>query len=413
VTGEQIALLGTNNGTKAISLGRIQDILLPENGATKLSQSTRKPRLTLHVKGAQNGQAEVGYLSVQKGFRWIPNYKVTLDSNNNAHVELQATLVNDLADLSDATVHLIVGVPSFVMKDQLDPIALQETVAQVVAQENFALSNGISNRNMMNAQISAGSYARLPQTQPSDNAGTIEGEKNEDLFLFSVKNITLKKGERMTIPVSKTTIPYKNLYTLDLYPTLANEVYRNFGGSPPSELERLRQAPQVMHKIRLLNQSQLPLTTAPALIFKNNQVIAQGMMTYTPAGGKSDISLTNAIDIGIRRSDTESKRSEFVWQGTTMIRVDMKGLIDVTNYRNEPVNIEVNRYVNGLFDTANTGGVISALDTLSGDSLPLWWTMGSFYGFNQRDGLGKATWTLTIKPSECIKLGYMWHYTKG
>ena len=68
---------------------------------------------------------------LQKGFRWIPGYQVTLDGNGKAAIKLQATLLNELADLDDVTANLVIGVPSFAFKDTLDPIALQQTAAQL------------------------------------------------------------------------------------------------------------------------------------------------------------------------------------------------------------------------------------------------------------------------------------------
>jgi hypothetical protein len=432
VTGDQIALLETDAGTKVVSLGRIQDITLPEKGVMRLSQPARSPRLVLQIKGAKNGEAEVGHLSVQKGFRWIPNYKVTLSNNDNkgmARIELQATLVNDLTDLSDATVHLVIGVPTFVMKDQVDPIALQDMIAQVTAQENGLMNRNFMNSQMMSNVVSNGSYGfagAMTGTEGGTKPPTVTGgEKNEDLFLFTVKNITLKKGERMTIPINEVTVPYKDIYTLDILPVSASDGYGNNGrgfggggggfggGASIPDVMRQQQSPQALHKVRLTNQSNFPLTTAPALIFKNNQVLAQGMMNYTPQGGKHDLTLTTAVDIGVKRSDVETKRTNFVWNGSNLIQVDMKGLIDVTNYRAEPIEIEVSRYISGLIDTADTNGKFSALDVLSGDMLPDWWYSISRDGFHYRDGLGKATWTITVKPQECAKLGYTWHYTRG
>ena len=37
---------------------------------------------------------------VQKGLRWIPGYRSTLDGKGKAAIKLQATLVNELTDLT-------------------------------------------------------------------------------------------------------------------------------------------------------------------------------------------------------------------------------------------------------------------------------------------------------------------------
>ena len=72
------------------------------------------------------------------------------------------------------------------------------------------------------------------------------------------------------------------------------EVVRGFDPSRKAEIARLLTAPKVMHKIRLFNKSDAPLTTAPALIVSNDRVIAQGMMNYTAVGAAFDLELTAA-----------------------------------------------------------------------------------------------------------------------
>ena len=86
---------------------------------------------------------------VQKGLRWIPSYKVTVGSAGKVRVQLQATLVNELADLEDVTANLVVGVPTFAFRGTVDPMALQETVARLgnyfdaQSATGFAMSNAV------------------------------------------------------------------------------------------------------------------------------------------------------------------------------------------------------------------------------------------------------------------------------
>ena len=68
---------------------------------------------------------------LQKGVRWIPSYKLELDGQGKAVVKLQATIINELADLEDVSLNLVVGVPTFTFKDTLDPMSLQQSLAQL------------------------------------------------------------------------------------------------------------------------------------------------------------------------------------------------------------------------------------------------------------------------------------------
>src|SRR4029078_1971567 len=146
--------------------------------------------------------------------------------------------------------------------------------------------NGAQSGQMMSNAIMS-QTARMGETraqipdQPHMPGPVIAGnEKAEDLFIFTVHHVTLKKGERMVIPVAHFTLPYKDVYALDLPFAPPPMVMRQFDTERQYELAMLMNAPKVMHKIRLSNTSDYPLTTAPALVVAGQRVLAQGMMTY-------------------------------------------------------------------------------------------------------------------------------------
>ncbi len=130
----QVILLKTTEGVKAVLLDRITDVTFTSDYTTERTGQEFRNFLTLKLEWEDKTPkqaADVGMVYLQKGLRWIPNYKVTLDGNGKAVVKLQATLVNDLADLTDATAHLVIGVPTFAFADIPDPIALQKMVAEL------------------------------------------------------------------------------------------------------------------------------------------------------------------------------------------------------------------------------------------------------------------------------------------
>src|SRR5262249_25593868 len=118
--------------------------------------------------------------------------------------------------------------------------------------------------------------------------------RNEDLFVYRIEHITLRRGERMVLPVTEFTLSYQDVFTLELPFAPPPELRNNFGGEQQREMARLLAAPKAMHKIRLTNNSKYPLTTAPALIVSEGRVLAQGMMTYASAGATTDLAITTA-----------------------------------------------------------------------------------------------------------------------
>ena len=153
---------------------------------------------------------------LQRGIRWIPNYKVTIDGQGKATVKLQATLLNELTDLEDVTCHLVIGVPTFQFKDTADPMALQQNLAQLsqyfresdpTSRQSPMLSNAIMTQAPRMAEYRARAAAR-----PADLGPEMRHGQAEDLHIFTVKHVTLKKGQRMVVPVAEFMVPYRDVY---------------------------------------------------------------------------------------------------------------------------------------------------------------------------------------------------------
>jgi len=129
-----VILIRTDKGTRVVNIEKIADVTFEQSPALTLKEKRFRNTLTLNLNwknGKPTERVNAGMVYLQKGVRWIPSYRLTLDGNGNAAVELEATLVNELTDLENVTIHLVVGVPSFKFRDTLDPISLRRTVAQL------------------------------------------------------------------------------------------------------------------------------------------------------------------------------------------------------------------------------------------------------------------------------------------
>jgi hypothetical protein len=414
-----VVMLSTHAGYVTVPMEQIDEITFKQSPKKHVIQEEFRNLLALYMPGIAKGeQANVGLMYVQKGIRWIPGYQVTLDGKGSARVRMQATLINELIDLKDATVHLVIGVPTFAFEKTPDPIALQQTFAQLSPYFDKSARSGqvLSNAIM-------GQAARMREV-PDEGAGgaapdipEIEGQgKSEDLFVFKVGNVTLKKGARMVLPVAEFTLPYKDVYTLNLPYAPPPEARSSSGQEPDAELARLLASPKVEHKIRLTNTSAYPLTTAPALVMSDGRVLAQGMMTYTAVKAVSDLPLTTAVDIKVKRDETEVKRIPNAVQVGILdfSRTDMAGKLLVTNYGEKDAPLEVRRYVVGHVDRAEANGTAESLDPYSEDAAgttdpwmrwyawPGWW--------RQVNAVGRFTWNVTVPAGKSVELSYTWHY---
>ncbi len=433
-TGEKLPLKGevimlrTNDGTKVIALDRIQDVTFKNQLKPLLGEEEFRNLLTLKLDWAGRAPsktAAVGLVYLQKGIRWIPSYRVSLDGQGNATVKLQATLINELTDIEDVTANLVIGVPSFAFKDTLDPMALQREAAQLsgyfqqASDRTQMLSNAMMTQTArMGERVNRTGDAAGPA--PADLGPEVtDSTRNEDLFLFTVKRLTLKKGQRMTLPVTEFTVKYKDIYALELPFAPPADVRANWSSEQQADLARLMNAPKAMHKIRLTNSSAMPLTTAPVLLVKDDRVLAQAMMTYTASGASLDINLTNAVDIQVTKSETETTRTPNAlrWNGDWFIRVELNGSVKLTNYRKETSEIEVTRYALGNVTSADNQGVIQKVNVLENDQYvslgeyPSWWRWYSWPSWwHQLNGIGRVTWKISLEPNKSIDLNYKWNY---
>ena len=297
-----LVLLKTTDGVRAVGIDRIQEITFRGQHKATVADEEFRNLLRLKLDWGDHKpakEADMGLLYLQKGIRWIPSYKFVIDGKGGVSVQLEATLINELADLDDVTVNLVVGVPSFAFAETPDPIGMGQRVAQLSQyfQPNAQTANAFSNGIMSQVSNSISSQ-RVDQGQPvhPDLGPEIGGsQKSEDLFIFTLQHVTLKKGQRMVAPVTSFDLKYQDVFKVDIGFAPPPELWRAFNSQQQAEIARLALGPKAIHNIRLTNTSKFPITTAPALILKDNQVLGQAMTTYTTIGGSLDLPITTAV----------------------------------------------------------------------------------------------------------------------
>jgi len=419
-----IVLLKFEGGVKAVPISRIQEVTFLDEPRLQVASEQFRDIMTLKLDWGRRkpeGNAEVGMVYVQRGIRWIPNYRIDIDGKGNATIKLQATIINELADIEDVKAHLVIGVPKFAFEDTPDPISLQQTVAQLSShfrpdsQAAYAFSNMIMTQAEMPVR-----HVDVPESGNSLDLGpdVASSGKNEDLYIFTLEHVTLKKGQRMVVPVAEYELKYQDVYVLDLPFGPPPEVRQNLNSQQQAQLAQLYYSPKVMHKIRLANNAECPLTTAPAMILREGRIIAQGMMTYTAVGASSDLELTAAVDIAVEKIDKETERipDAAKWDNYTYARSNLTGTISLTNRRTDTVSLEIRRSILGQVDNASHEGSIEHLGRHEGgwmdpNSLPFWWSWYNWpYWWYHFNAVGRVSWDCELEPGKSIELEYNWHY---
>lgn len=412
--GGNILLIEGSAGVRAVAMERVRGISITGECALSLEQKVQKARIVLDIDGGGEG-ARVGVVYVEKGFHWIPSYRIDLDGEGKAKVQLQATLVNELVDLDGATVNLVVGVPKFAFGDMVDPIALQHRTSQIAhaARQQQRFSNFLG--NSLTTQVASYGVPERAERTPQQVPEVGKGEVAEDLFVFPVTDVKLKKGECLMVPVTSFELPYENAYRLEIPMAPPMEYQRQLSDQRIIQLARELAAPKVMHLLRLDNTGPGPLTTAPALVFSKGRILAQGHMKYTPRGAKADLEINTAIDICIETAERETGRETKIRMGDAhYAKIDLAGTIELHNAKAEAVEVEVTRCVLGQLDEVSGDGERTQLDLVrawANTPRPEWWTWWSWpWWWYHYNGFGEGRWTVKLEPNERVELTAKWHY---
>jgi hypothetical protein len=301
-------------------------------------------------------------------------------------------------------------------------MALQEAVARLGSYFDAQSASGYAMSNAIMSQVGDREDARMRDGNERSNLAPNLGpevagaEKDEDLFVFTLKRVTLKKGDRMVLPVAEYELAYRDVYVLDLPFAPPLEVRANVNDAQQREMARLLGAPRFTHVLRLSNTTREPLTTAPALIASGDRVLGQGLMTYTAPGAECDLQLTTAVDIKLAKSDKETRRvpGALTVDGSNYLRVDLQGNIAITNRLEQAVDIEVKRSILGHADAAGqmgTSEMVNAYEEGGALTQPPWWGWYGWPGWwGAVNGLGQFTWKTKIGAGKKLSLTYTWHY---
>ena len=97
-----VILVKTAEGIRAAPIDGIKEVTFRGDYKKTLGGEEFRNLLTLDLDwggAAPEATATSAWATCRRGLRWIPAYHVTIDGTGKAKVKLEATLVNDLADL--------------------------------------------------------------------------------------------------------------------------------------------------------------------------------------------------------------------------------------------------------------------------------------------------------------------------
>ncbi len=371
-------------------------MLLPAASARKIEFLDAQPnmlkpkkeklvRLGIKTSGAKDGQpVNVGIAALERGIRWIPAYRVEVKGNpiKEAKLELEANVVNDLADLKNTEINFVVGVPHFLFQDTASPLSINTAFAGVSS--NF--DSDRRRRDMSNA-ISSQVMTSAESTSVDDASPTIEGEERstsfsaEQLYLYQTNLLALKKGERATTRLFSLTVPCSEVFEWtinDVGDIQQRYLNPSYSSQPINSLQDL--TTKIWYALRLKNTTGMPWTTAPAISFRDWKPLGQDLLKFTGIGGEEVLRVTPATEILGSHSLEEKTRTREKLRvngyDAEFDLVTVEGTLKIRNVQKEPVELVLTRNLVGQVESASDEGKITKsglnLQSVNSNSVIKW-----------------------------------------
>jgi hypothetical protein len=267
---------------------------------------------------------------------WLPEYLIQLNNNNTATLRLNATMVNNALDLRNADVHFVAGIPNFKFGQWQEPFLTGDDVRQFLNQSS---STGVR-FNMLSNTMDAVINSKL-KSPDGDDGDLSEGTVAGDFFFYSVKNISLAKGQQSSIPLLELTVPVRHIYSVTI-PTYKYSIQ----SKGPRES-------QVYHSLELTNSGSKPWTSGSAFLVSaedgSMKPLAQDILPYAPKNGSTEFKITVASDVKVTDSEQEISRESDQKRknGDLYDLVTIEGQISIANYKDKSITLNVQRDIPG------------------------------------------------------------------
>lgn len=337
--GPEYVVLESDSASSAVPLERITRLQILENP------------LRVHVvsdKGAPPAKTTLGMAYLRKGITWIPEYTLKLLDDDDAELTLRGTIVNEAEDLVHCDVNFVVGVPNFLHTEYLAPIAVGQVIRAISA---AVAPPGLSNQIINRAGIARDESRDVVSDRPADagardlsavtgNLPQWEGAGASDYTVYTRRNLTLRRGEKMIVTLLTRRIRYSHGY-------------------------RWRVPGDIQHFLTLRNDTDSPWTTGPCLALSDGNALSEDLLKYVPIGGTGEFPVTTAINVTHEQTEAETDRKMKAVEPSRDSFLDLvtvSGKLTIRNHGRQPIELAVELPVTGKPVEASDGGTIQ-LDT--------------------------------------------------
>ena len=384
----EFLLLKSDGKLLALYLHNIARVILPADPVLQQAQEEERKALRFKIKG-ETGHANLTMGYLEHGLVWTPSYLVSLQDDKTAQITMQAVLVNDAEDLKDTDLFFVVGVPNFAYSNVPSPMALQQSLLEFMQAASRKDDMSARYSNAITGQMTMGGViGGLGQEAAPSFATTtqeLQGAQEEDLFLYSRKNVTLARGERATYNVFSETVNYEHIYEWNLEDQPRVDGFGIAQNNVNSGSDRGTKD-NIWHALRLKNTTKFPWTSAPTMVISGTKPLSQDTVPYTPKGATSSLKLTVATDIRASHEENEVERQKDLQRrrNYNYDQVTVEGTLTIKNYKSKEVRLSIADRVRGTVESQTDDGKAAKLAEAIAVDNPL----------------SRLTWEVTLKAGE-------------
>jgi hypothetical protein len=410
-------VLRAEHGDVLLSANEVRRLTIRDMKTTlprEVTTTDRTKRLTFRfAEAGQRQELLIAYF--RPGIRWIPTYRIELseagDGGKTARIAMQAEIMNEAEDLIDTPIDIVVGVPNFRFRTLPSPLILEQTLRNALNQAAPQLMSQFSNSAISNALFTQrAGEVRRDRVQPAAADATsidlpeeLTAAAAQELFVYSLQQLTLGKGERAAVPILTTEAPYRDVYTWDLHVKRADIATAPSGSGIQSPLTLSEN--QVWRQIELTNTTNVPWTTGAAMIMQGNQPLAQELLTYTPPKDVCRIPVTVAVDIrgSFREEETDRQLKALTWDGYHYAKIQQRANLYLRNHKPTAVDVEISLRFGGRAEKASYEGCVMLAPYRRDD-----WEQ--YRGSQAVNNSSTVLWKRTLKPDEVFEPSVEYHF---
>ena len=335
----KIVLLDEGGATGAYQTQDIVRTKILDTAKTSTRVQLKKRVLRIVISGNRSGG--LYFSDLEPGLNWAPAYALNITDRLKLKFTAKATIIDDLDPLEKIEANLVTGFPSALYSGELDPLVtfpIIATQSQSYAKTNLSgglgyLPQGINRITYDptdNSLVVAGSDGTVGAPNPT---GRAEG----DLFFYRQLDVSLQPGERGYFVLNQGEIDYTETYKWTGQDSIQGNTIR-YTGPIGSAVDKS----DVIHSLRFTNSTGQPLTSGPASIYRDQQLLGQGLLGYTPKGGVAEVKINNALDVHVEARDEETARdrdAKHLTVNTTADLITVKTTIEVQNFKDEAITL--------------------------------------------------------------------------